>query len=348
MSEGDQTMEKATSNQALPPRNSFSTNPSWLVPALVDVDERMKKLLTASASEEDKAGETFAERAEWYYQKRPQLLSLLKDLYNGYIILLNAKLKHPPRKSTSEFSTLDEEDQYESDIESTISYQQPAAQSWTNIDNIVAELVVKNVENEMLQNQVNEMEQVGNESERKIELLKKLLELLESERAILMNENVNLEYRVGSLEEENKSLAAEAMFMKRKAGELARVVLRMREDHRVCILSQKIEDLQEQIYGLEKRNKEYYKMLVKSEHQQQQQEEMMMSRSKSGKVKSHEVVTLEGCFQSGGEKLKLKKSKSALWTSDCVKEDGKKKASKWWGKVKNVDLFSCGLNPSCT
>ncbi|XP_044476899.1 kinase-interacting family protein-like [Mangifera indica] len=338
-------MEKAASNQSLPSKIS-STNPPWLLPGLADVDERMKKLLTISASEEEKAGETFAERAEWYYQKRPQLLSLLKDLYKGYIILLNTKLKHPPQKNASECSTFDEEDQYESDIESTLSFQQPAAQSWTNIDNIVAELVVKNVENEMLQNQVNEMEQVGNESGKKIDLLKKLLELLESERVILMNEKVKLEYKVDSLEEDKRSLASEAMFMKRKACELARIVLRMREDHRVCILSQKIEDLQEQIYGLEKRNKEYYNMLL-SNREHQQEEKEMMNRSKSSKVKSHKLVTLEGSFQSP-DKLKLNKSNSALWKSDSVKGAGEKKGSKWWEKVKNVDLFSCGLNPSCT
>lgn len=310
----------------------------------------MKKLVISGSSEEENVGDTFAERAEWYYQKRPQLLALLKDLYNGYITLLDRchnHKKHHFRNGSSEtiitaFSSADAE----SDAESTISYQQQqittttatmaAAAASANIDDLVAELVAKNVESEILVNQVNEMDHVCNESRRKIELLKSLMELLESERMILVNENVKLGYQVSAVMEENKGLASEAMFMRRKASELAKCVLRMREDYRVCILSQKIEDLQEQIYGLEKRNKEYYQMLVKREQQVKEYENSWSNSnscsSSSSYVKEKSAqVTLESCFQSF-EKIKLKK---------------KKGSSNWWERVKKADFFNCGL-PSCS
>lgn len=324
---------------------------------LSDVEDRMKNLLISSISEEENAGDTFAERAEWYYQKRPQLLALLKDLYNGYITLLDRcqqsqrKHKHHFRRnSSSEITAVTDVDyqneeyqengeseisQIESDAESTISYQQQttmaaaaavvAPQNYTNIDSIVAELVTKNVENDILLNQVNDMDQLSNESSKKIELLKNLLDLLESERIILINENVKLGYKVSSLMEENKGLASDAMFMKRKAAELARCVLRMREDHRVCILSQKIEDLQEQIYGLEKRNKEYYQMLVKREQEAKEHQKSCIIRM--------EKMDLESCLQL--EKIKLQKKASK-----------KMKGSKWWERVKKAELFNCGLYPS--
>ncbi|KAK0587523.1 hypothetical protein LWI29_024383 [Acer saccharum] len=345
MSEEDRTLEKTAPDQ----NTSTTNNPSCLLPNLVDVEDRMKNLVINNTNEEENAGDTFAERAEWYYQRRPQLLALLKDLYNGYVTLLDrcqqAKRKHHCRSKIS----LDLEDeegfsQIESDTESTVSYHPtppPAtmvaaaipSRNHSNIDEMIAELVSKSVENMMLFNQVNDMDQVCYESGRKIELLKKLIELLESERFILMNENTKLGYKVTSLLEENKGLASETIFVKRKAADLARVVLRMREDHRVCILSQKIEDLQEQIYGLEKRNKEYHQLLVKMRSYER-------SKSSSFKVKTFE-------WEKVGNSLK--KAKSASWGSsssngsDCVKG-----SSKWWEKVKNVELFRCGLQPSCT
>ncbi|KAI9175128.1 hypothetical protein LWI28_027802 [Acer negundo] len=343
MSEEDRTLEKTASDQ----NTSTPNNPSCLLPTLVDVEDRMKNLVINSTNEEENAGDTFAERAEWYYQRRPQLLSLLKDLYNGYVTLLDhcqqAKHKHHCRTNSSKIN-LDHEDEegcshIESDTESTISYQPPPppatmavpARNHSNIDEMIGELVSKSVENMMLFNQVNDMDQVCYESGRKIELLKKLIELLESERLILMNENTKLGYKVTSLLEENKGLASETIFVKRKAADLARVVLRLREDHRVCILSQRIEDLQEQIYGLEKRNKEYHQLLVK----------MRSYESSSSSLK-------EKTFEWEKVGNMLKKAKSASLGSSSNGSDCVKGSSKWWEKVKNVELFRCGLHPSCT
>lgn len=354
MSEADQTVEiDAADSYQLQPSSGVGSCSSCLLPALVDVEERMKKLVISGSSEEENVGDTFAERAEWYYQKRPQLLALLKDLYNGYITLLdrcrNHKKHHFRNGSSETIITASSSADAESDAESTISYQQQqitttttttatmaAAAASANIDDLVAELVAKNVESEILVNQVNEMDHVCNESRRKIELLKSLMELLESERMILVNENVKLGYQVSAVMEENKGLASEAMFMRRKASELAKCVLRMREDYRVCILSQKIEDLQEQIYGLEKRNKEYYQMLVNREQQVKEYENSWSNSnstsSSSSYVKEKSAqVTLESCFQSF-EKIKLKK---------------KKGSSNWWERVKKADFFNCGL-PSCS
>ncbi|KAL9374876.1 hypothetical protein Peur_031755 [Populus x canadensis] len=320
-------------------------------------DERVKMLLKYFKSEEDMGcGDSFAERAEWYYQKRPQLLASLQDLYNGYTILLDRcnrmeKGKRLSKHLSSPMSITSDDDQDQEDsrgssscqfldwdAESSLSYQQPptpfqdGCNTILGIDEIVADLVMKNVGNDILADQLSDMEkqQLGQESIwRKVELLKKLLEVLESERIVLQNENVRLGYKMQALLEENKGLSSEAMFMKRKAGELARCVLKMREDHRVCMLTRKIEDLQGQIYGLEMRNKEYYQQLLKKE--EHQEDKISSSSSKDGGV-----AFVGCCFQL--EKLKLKKKNEAY-----VGNGG---WSKWWSKVKNMDMFLCGFQCS--
>ncbi|KAI3678135.1 hypothetical protein L6452_37416 [Arctium lappa] len=78
------------------------------------------------------------------------------------------------------------------------------------------------------------------ESQKKIELQESLLEVLESERVVITNEN--------------SRLASESLFMKRKARELSRrVFLERSEDQGVFVLSRKIDDLQGHIYELEKK-----------------------------------------------------------------------------------------------
>lgn len=309
-------------------------------------------MLAVSTTEEE-MGDTFAERAESYYQKRPQLLSLLQDLYNGYITLSDryiqtlAKHKHHSRHS-SQVSTVDEgfSDQEEvsgvsnidSDMESSISYQPMMMMpivlprsSMLDVDAIVAELVIRNVEYDMLMHEVGVMERKNCESSRKSELQKSLLEVLESERIVLLNENASLSYRVNTLVEENKELASESVFIKRKAGELAKCVLKMREDHRVYMLHKKIEDLQAQIHGLEKRNKEYYEKLLRKDGQED-----------CNKGKSGEGIALEVCVKMD----KLRKFKWKDGSNSGKKFDGKK-APSLWKKLKNMDLLLCGSNPTC-
>ncbi|ESW24572.1 hypothetical protein PHAVU_004G141900 [Phaseolus vulgaris] len=317
-----------------------------------ELEERMK-VLTMSSAEEEEIGDTFAERAESYYQKRPQLLSLLQDLYNGYITLSDryiqtlAKHKHHSRHSSQVSTTVDEgfSDQEEasgvshvdSDIESSISYQHPshvmmpmvlAKSSMLDVDAVVAELVIRNVEYDLLMHEVGVMERRYCESSRKSELQKSLLEVLESERIVLLNENASLSYRINTLVEENKELASESVFIKRKAGELAKCVLKMREDHRVYMLHRKIEDLQAQIHGLEKRNKEYYEKLLRRDGQDGN--------------KGKEGIALEVCVQMD----KFRRFKWKDGNSSGKRFDGKKSPS-LWKKLKNMDLLLCGTNPTC-
>ncbi|KAK9925661.1 hypothetical protein M0R45_022932 [Rubus argutus] len=349
-----------------------TAKPTWLLSNLADVEERMKMITfngnsSTRSVKDQETGDTFAERAEAYYKTRPQLLSLLEDLYNSYLTLSDryiqtiAKTTHHPRSQSSQTPTIqyydyyDQQDQYDSsqndsDIESSLSYQQPQLVAdheddttmQFNFDAIVAEIVIKNVEYDILRHEVNASERQYNESSRKIELQKSLLEVLESERLILLNENAKLGYRVGALVEENKALASESLFMRRKAGELARYLLQMREDRRVSMLSRKIEDLQGQIYGLEKRNKDCYQQLVKKDHSQQGsvQEEQISSinKNKTRTSGSGNEVDLQVCFQIG----KMKRSGGGGGARAI--SVGNKKGSSWWGRVKNMDLFLCGLN----
>ncbi|XP_028805552.1 kinase-interacting family protein-like isoform X1 [Neltuma alba] len=291
--------------------------PSWLRTHITDLEERMK-VLTLGVEDEE-VGDTFAERAESYYQKRPQLLTLLQDLYNGYITLSDryiqtlAKHKHHHHhhhsRHSSQVSTIedgfsDQEEasgisgisQVDSDMESSLSFHQPPPQSifssntpMIDLDSIVAELVIKNVDYEIMMHEVSLMEKKYCESSRKIDLQKSLLEVLESERLVLLNENASLGFRVKALVEENKGLASESMFVKRKAGELAKCVVKMREDHRVFMLHRKIEDLQAQIHGLEKRNKEYYEQLLVRDNNGQEHDSGCLEK----KGKNSDGIALE-------------------------------------------------------
>ncbi|KAE9588296.1 hypothetical protein Lal_00002892 [Lupinus albus] len=330
-----------------------------------DLEERMKVLAmnnNNSTMEDEDFGDTFAERAESYYQKRPQLLSLLHDLYNGYITLSDryiqtlAKHKnHYHSKHSSQVSTLDDgggfSDQeetsgvishHDSDIESSISYQQHPSMimmpmvmitrnTMHDVEAIVAELVIKNVEYDMLMHEVGVMERKCCESSRKSELQKSLVEVLESERLVLLNENASLSYRVNTLMEENNELMTESVFIKRKAGELAKCVMKMREDHRVYMLHKKIEDLQAQIYGLEKRNKEYYDKLLR-------RDDSMGSKGKNG----GDGIAFE-------VRVQMEKFRRFKWKDSISRKDSDvKKAPSLWKKLKNMDLLLCGMGPTCT
>nr|XP_027126165.1 kinase-interacting family protein-like [Coffea arabica] len=337
-------------------RRGSSGRPSWLLFTIADFDERMK-MLAVNVSEEDSA-DSFAKRAEEYYQKRPQLLALLQELYNGYVALADrycqalAKNNHHRRRYSSPISpfNFNENDQFDEedagdvidsdDAASSLSYQTPfpAAAAALDPDMIVADLVMKSVDCDLILNELIAMERKSGESSRKIELQKSLLDVLESERLILLNENASLVYRVNALLEENKGLTSESLFMKRKAADLARCVLKLREDHRVCMLSRKIEDLQGQICGLEKKNKDYYDQLVK--HEEEKKSKAITVKTNS---KSPAEVTLEDCFHVNedvscfGSLANMKKG--CLPTNGSINRG--RRASRLWNRVKKIDFFLC-------
>lgn len=301
--------------------------------------------------------DSFAKRADGYYQQRPQLLALLQDLYNGYLSLADrycqalAKTHHYRRYSSpipslhfTDNEDVDQEDNVDSsDAESSLSFQAPLPQAKVDPDMIVADLVIRTVDCEIILHELAQVERRNTESSRKMELQRSLLDVLESERLILLNENARLGYQVSALVEENKGLASESLFMKRKAADLARCLLKMREDHRVFMLSRKIEDLQGQIHGLEKRNREYYEQLVKHEEE------------KRNKMKVKSLGSFKGCFQVHGDVTSWVNNGSSA-SPPTVKKIGQhgngngngNGGSKLWGRVKKFDIFLCGpyFNPT--
>lgn len=250
----------------------------------------MPSWLHCTIAEEQLGSDSFAARANSYYNERPRLLALLHELYNGYLALADrycqvvTKHGHSGKSRCSSPVLLlkfDEAAQHDadggesvdSDAESSLSFQaptvNPAQAKLVDVDMISAHLVMKMVECEIALNELSVVEKKCGESFRKIEMQRNLLGLLESERLILVNDNLTLEYRVSALVEENKGLSSESVFLKRKTADLARCVLKTREDHRVYELNRKIEDLQGQIDGLEQRNKEYYNQLARQEEKNQ-------------------------------------------------------------------------------
>ncbi|KAL5993499.1 hypothetical protein ACLOJK_014424 [Asimina triloba] len=307
-----------------------------LFPA-TDLD-RQVQALALNLPEEADGADSFAGRAENYYHKRPLLISLLQDLYNRYLALADRYCQALKHQSQFIHSDTDEEltsvehavsittsNHYpDSDAESSLSYQ-PPLQIPNKIpqtpDGLIADLVTKSVEAEILTHELEILEQQRMESSRKIELQKSLLEVLESERMVLLSENARLGYQATVVAEENKGLASEAMFMRRKATELARCVLKIRDDHRVCMLSRKIEDLQGQIYGLEKRNQEYYDQLVRREEEKR------------------EVV--KGVWV---EVEKLKLENAMLKEAAMRNKDRWARVGRWWDRVRKVEF---GIIPVC-
>ncbi|XP_065880406.1 kinase-interacting family protein-like [Euphorbia lathyris] len=328
-------------------------------------------------------GDTFAERAEWFFKKRPELLNLVQELYNNYISL-KENSKHQRRLSSSSSSLFDnkessmkvitpipsshdtrtqfglqyfhnltplfDQQQEEIDtnweIESSVSYHQTPTTtipdtddivssdthgktlhrtgSWSSspydivsssststrsgFDEFISHLVLKNVEEEILKAQMSEIEQQNHECNTKMEILKKLIEVLESERVVLLSEN-------SRLGEENRGLVSETVFMKRRVAQLTRCLMKMKEEHSVCMLTGKIEDLQRQIYGLEKRNKEYF----------------------DAKKKGEEEDEVLGCFQSAERLMKFKKKSVGVEV---------KRGRKLWEKIKKGIKFQGFISSS--
>ncbi|KAF2581992.1 hypothetical protein F2Q68_00003099 [Brassica cretica] len=67
----------------------------------------------------------------------------------------------------------------------------------------------------LIEHKLLHKEQQFHEVSKPIELLKKLVMLLEMEKEVAMEEKTNLGYKVTSLLEENRELATEALLMKK-------------------------------------------------------------------------------------------------------------------------------------
>ncbi|KAI5679439.1 hypothetical protein M9H77_10389 [Catharanthus roseus] len=61
-------------------KNNRPNQSRWLQSTLAELEWRIKKILEVV----EENGDTFAERAEMYYQKRPQLVKLVTDLHKSY------------------------------------------------------------------------------------------------------------------------------------------------------------------------------------------------------------------------------------------------------------------------
>ncbi|KAJ3682285.1 hypothetical protein LUZ60_014858 [Juncus effusus] len=246
-----------------------SSCPSWLQTALSDIEQRVRSL-EVSLPDEDET-HSFAERAEHYYEKRPQLLSLLSDLHTQYLYLADRysqsfkSHQYHHKKTLSLHSDNDSITTDLSEVESSLSFQAVYSSSERkgvlDLDVLLAEFVIVNVERDLLTAESECVERKEREFVRKIELQGSLLEVLESERMVLFGENARLGFRAKAAGEEAAAMANELGYMRHKAAELARLVVKLREEHRVCLFGRKMELLQAQIYDLEKRNRECFESM---------------------------------------------------------------------------------------
>ncbi|XP_037428434.1 kinase-interacting family protein-like [Triticum dicoccoides] len=249
-----------------------------------DIEQRVRAL-AAGVPDDDAADHSFAERAENYYHRRPQLLALLTDLHHRYLyladryahsLLANAKSSghsHHLNLNLSSDCSSDVDDR-SSDAGSSLSFQphsgiaddhhHPAAPALAfpgPVDGelVVAELVMAWVDRDVL---ADEADRRRAESARKIDLQGSLLEVLESERLVLLGENARLAFRASAAEEEAAAAAAELGYTRRRAADMARLAVKLRDDHRACMLGRKVEALQAQVYGLELRNRECFEAMA--------------------------------------------------------------------------------------
>ncbi|RLN40160.1 hypothetical protein C2845_PM01G01440 [Panicum miliaceum] len=293
------------------------TCPPWLQAAIADIEQRVRAL----AVDEPATDHSFADRAENYYQKRPQLLALLTDLHHRYLSLadryaqsLHAKQLQPHHAAVSDCCSSDVDDRC-SDADSSLSFQHPPAaltDAGGDAELIVAELVVASVDRDIL---ADEAERRRAEAARKIELQGSLVQVLESERLVLLGENARLGFRASAAEEEAAAAAAELGYTRRRAAEMARLVVKLREDHRVCMLGRKIEALQAQVYGLEVRNRECYEAMAKWEAERMAgAAEIQRLRAENRRLAEEAAATARRKGKAGGGWWWSRVRMAAEWT----------------------------------
>ncbi|WZY97131.1 hypothetical protein YC2023_069460 [Brassica napus] len=280
------------------------------LPSLSELESRMQ-VMRVSALEDNQTGETFSQRAEWFYQRRPLLLSLCQDLFHGYATLLNRYDQAKPQnlKPVSHENNSNDDTDISSQVESILSFEQTqiTACDKQKVDELVSQLVTANLERDMAQDELLRGEQKFREASETIELLKKLVMLLDMEKEVAVEETVSLGYKLASLLEENKDLATEALFMKKEAVRLARCMLKMRDEHfhQLCVL-------QSQVYALQ-----------------------------SSRESVYENSSSPSCF--GLDKSKSKKRKM----SETRSEPGeKKRKSKWLKRLNPFVKFSVSPSPA--
>ncbi|XP_051116908.1 kinase-interacting family protein-like [Andrographis paniculata] len=313
--------------------------PSWLLCTIADMDEKMK-ILTTKLPEENPSDDGSAARANSYNGERLQLPALLRELYNEYLSLAD-RYCHVLAKNTSSPAMYanSEEESGEGDPGEVVDFDSESSASFhdstlSNVeakemdaDTVVAALVMKTVEYDIATRELAAAEKRRAESSRKVELQRNLVDVLESERLILLNDNATLEYRVSAMVEENKCLASESLFLKRKAVELARCALKSNEDHRA--LTRKIEDLEGEIHRLEKQNREYF-------------EQIMNHSERNMSFKGREGANLDVLGTAGLSKCFSFDMKRDDDRRDVDARIDRGRVSNLWGSVKKLNLFDRG------
>ncbi|KAL1200729.1 Kinase-interacting family protein [Cardamine amara subsp. amara] len=274
------------------------------LPSLSELESRMQ-VMRVSALEENQTDETFSQRAEWFYQRRPLLLSLCQELYDGYTTLLDRYNHSKPQNPNQPISHDNDgsDTDISSEVESILSFQQMKLPTTCDIDELISQLVTANMEKDTARHELQCREQKLQEASKTIELLKKLVMLLDMEKEVAVEETAKLGYKLTCLLEENRELATEALFMKKEAVGLARRVLKMRDEHfhKVC-------NLQSQIYTMQ-----------------------------SSRESVYENVSSPSCF--GLDNSKKNKSKKRKM-SETRSEPGEKKRSKWLKRLNNINPFT--------
>ncbi|XP_076885660.1 kinase-interacting family protein-like [Bidens hawaiensis] len=331
-------------------KSRFTSKPSWLLLTISDMEDKIQ-----SVNGEYKP-DTFGERADFYYRKRPELLALLQDLYNRYLYLADRYTRALSKQQTQRHVREQEQQCHTSSsdhVESSLSCQSPIqSQEVDTAMFVISELVMKFVDYDIVMDELQNLNMIQEESKKKIEIQKSLLEVLESERVVLSNEN--------------SRLASESLFMKRKAGELARCVLQEQtEDEHVLTLSRKIDDLQGKISELKKKNKEYYDKLMKQEMQVNKNERkknnmrsLIMKNNGVSDESSDSNISWSGEDETGCSVSSTSNSSTCTSLVQVMKggkkkqltrgSDGKKRYG-LWDRVKKFDLFTCGhhLDGTC-
>ncbi|VYS48476.1 unnamed protein product [Arabidopsis thaliana] len=254
-----------------------SQSPLPQLPSLSDLESRMQ-VMRVSALDDNQTGETFSQRAEWFYQRSPLLLSLCQDLYDGYATLLDRFNQNPKQVIPHDNDT---------DTDITSEMEVSTCDMQKNIEDLVSQLVTANLEKDTAKHILQRREQTLQEASKTIGLLKKLVMLLDMEKEVAVEETANLGYKLTSLLEENRELASEALFMKKEAVKLARCVLKMRDEHfhKMC-------HLQNQIYALQSSREPVYENVssrscfgLENSKNKSKKRKMSETRSETGEKK---------------------------------------------------------------
>ncbi|KAJ8427187.1 hypothetical protein Cgig2_012855 [Carnegiea gigantea] len=349
----------------------------WLRSTLAELDEKTKGML--KLIEED--ADSFAQRAEMYYKKRPELISMVEDFYRAYRSLAERydqhrmdpinRVKSPLRHSMPEFKAefgLTSINSFGSFTEEAYGSSEESAESEVDDPEEDHDVVVVEDDDE-IENQFmaatscdeliklrEELEQLQQENEVHRNLIKQKeeAEKLKTEMESLMLENMNLM-------EQTKKKDEEKTEMGRKLGEVKSELTKMGEE--IKQREKEAEKLKNEMESLMLENMNLMKQMKKKDEEKTEMgrklEEVKSELNKMGEEMKAQNTYIQDILAGKDEEkrevirqlsfgMEMLRQENQLLKKSIMKSAPKKHSSSEFRIFKRVGLGNLfGLSPKC-